>query len=64
MQAHVTAVARPFVIGETLEFRFTILSEVCTLNVWLPPGYSPDLLKQYPAIYLLDGSADEALQPA
>lgn len=59
LQAQTTPGARPFVLGETLEIQSAILSETRPLNVYLPPGYSPDSLKRYPVIYLLDGSADE-----
>lgn len=59
LQAQVTPGARPFVIGETVEIKSAILSENRSLNVYLPPGYSPDSLRKYPVIYLLDGSADE-----
>jgi len=31
------------------------------LNVYLPHGYSPDSVKTYPVIYLLDGGIDEDL---
>lgn len=49
----------PFVLGETVEFHSDILGEARTLNVYLPAGYSPDSARQYPVIYLLDGSEDE-----
>lgn len=48
-----------FSIGETIEFRSGILNENRVLNLYLPAGYRTDSLKQYPVIYLLDGSADE-----
>ncbi len=50
---------KPFSIGETIEFHSTVLDENRTLNIYLPNGYSPDSLKKYPVIYLLDGSVDE-----
>jgi predicted alpha/beta superfamily hydrolase len=50
---------KPFSIGETIEFHSTILDENRALNIYLPNGYSPDSLKKYPVIYLLDGSVDE-----
>jgi len=50
---------KPFSIGETLEFQSKILQEKRVLNIYLPQSYHPDSLKQYPVIYLLDGSADE-----
>lgn len=46
-------------IGETFEFQSEILNESRVLNIYLPYGYSADSLKQYPVIYLLDGSIDE-----
>lgn len=48
-----------FTIGETVQFKSTVLNENRTLNVYLPAGYQDSLRKQYPVIYLLDGSADE-----
>ncbi len=47
----------PFSIGETLTFHSEILEEERTLNVYLPHNFSEE--KEYPVIYLLDGSADE-----
>jgi len=49
----------PLAIGETVEINSEILNETRTLNIYLPNGYSPDSLKTYPVIYLLDGSIDE-----
>jgi predicted alpha/beta superfamily hydrolase len=49
----------PLTIGETVEIYSTILNESRILNIYLPYGYSPDSLKKYPVIYLLDGSMDE-----
>jgi len=46
-------------IGEKIEFQSKILNESRILNVYLPNGYSNDSLKEYPVIYLLDGSIDE-----
>lgn len=46
-------------IGEKIEFKSQILGEERVLNIYLPNGYSPDSLKTYPVIYLLDGSIDE-----
>lgn len=48
-----------FSIGETIEFKSTILNENRTLNIYLPNSYATDSLKKYPVIYLLDGSKDE-----
>ena len=46
-------------IGEKLEFQSAILNEKRILNIYLPNGYSKDSIKDYPVIYLLDGSIDE-----
>ena len=46
-------------IGEKIEFQSKILKENRILNIYLPNGYSKDSLKEYPVIYLLDGSIDE-----
>lgn len=46
-------------IGEKIEFQSTILNEKRKLNVYLPNGYSKESIKEYPVIYLLDGSIDE-----
>jgi predicted alpha/beta superfamily hydrolase len=51
----------PLTIGETLEFYSPTLRENRTLNVYLPLGYDKEPTKQYPVIYLLDGSLDEDL---
>lgn len=51
--------ARPFTFGETRTLRSAILGQDRTINVALPPGFSPDSATTYPVIYLLDGSADE-----
>lgn len=49
----------PFTIGEQLEIHSSLLNETRILNIYLPNGYSKDSLKNYPVIYLLDGSKDE-----
>ena len=49
----------PISIGEQVTFHSEILGEDRILNLYLPQGYSPDSLKTYPVIYLLDGSMDE-----
>lgn len=49
----------PLTIGDKIEFKSEILNENRLLNIYLPTGYSPDSLKAYPVIYLLDGSIDE-----
>ncbi len=56
--AQKTAVT-PFTIGEALTFNSTVLSEERKLNVYLPLTYQDSVRKNYPVIYLLDGSADE-----
>lgn len=48
-----------FSIGETLKVQSELLSEERQLNVYLPLSYKTSPEKQYPIIYLLDGSADE-----
>ena len=50
---------KPFSIGESIEFHSTILNEQRVLNVYLPSSYKADSTKQYPVIYLLDGSTEE-----
>jgi predicted alpha/beta superfamily hydrolase len=47
------------VIGDRIELKSKILNENRILNIYLPSGYSSDSVKQYPVIYLLDGSLDE-----
>lgn len=49
----------PFTIGERLEIYSSVLEENRVLNIYLPHDYSPDSLKNYPVIYLLDGSIHE-----
>lgn len=49
----------PLTIGETVEFYSTILNENRILNIYLPHGYSKNSVKEYPVIYLLDGTIDE-----
>jgi len=49
----------PLTIGETIELKSKILNENRRVNVYLPNTYHPDSTKQYPVIYLLDGSIDE-----
>jgi len=48
-----------FSIGETIEFYSDVLNENRVLNIYLPASYKNDPDKNYPVIYLLDGSADE-----
>lgn len=52
----------PLVIGETLSFRSDVLGEDRVLNIYLPLNYTADSLRNYPVIYLLDGSIDEDFQ--
>lgn len=49
----------PLTLGESIELKSKILDENRTINVYLPNTYNPDSTKQYPVIYLLDGSIDE-----
>ncbi len=49
----------PLTIGETVTIYSEVLDEDRVINVYLPLGYSEDSLKNYPIIYLLDGSMDE-----
>ena len=48
-----------FVLGPIDQIQSKILSEIRTLNIYLPPGYNSNDTTRYPIIYLLDGSADE-----
>ena len=48
-----------FVIGETLSFESEVLRETRIINVYLPLSYSQHPDREYPVVYLLDGSADE-----
>jgi predicted alpha/beta superfamily hydrolase len=48
-----------FTIGETIEFHSIILDENRKLNIYLPSSYEEATKKNYPVIYLLDGSASE-----
>jgi hypothetical protein len=50
--------SKPFIIGETVQISSVQLSEMRTLNIYLPDGYKESGAK-YPVIYLLDGSANE-----
>lgn len=47
----------PLVIGEIKTIQSKILNERRVLNIYLPPDYLKE--KEYPVIYLLDGSANE-----
>jgi predicted alpha/beta superfamily hydrolase len=49
----------PFILGERVELYSNILQEERILNIYLPQGYSADSAREYPTIYVLDGSADE-----
>lgn len=48
-----------FSIGETFTFVSDILEEERTVNIYLPIDYANNSTKEYPVIYLLDGTADE-----
>lgn len=48
-----------FSIGKTITIKSNVLQEDRVLNIYLPVHYSLDSLKNYPVIYLLDGSMDE-----
>ncbi|WMN12090.1 alpha/beta hydrolase-fold protein [Marivirga salinae] len=48
-----------FTIGKSINIQSKILDETRKLNIYLPSSYSPDSSKNYPVIYLLDGSKDE-----
>ena len=48
-----------FTIGKSIQIESTILNEIRELNIYLPLSYSVDNSKNYPVIYLLDGSKDE-----
>jgi len=48
-----------FSIGKSIKIESTLLDEKRDLNIYLPLNYSKDTLKNYPVIYLLDGSKDE-----
>ena len=50
---------QPFAIGETVYFTSEILHENRALNIYLPLGYEENIEKNYPVIYLLDGSSNE-----
>jgi len=49
----------PLIIGEKVMLYSEVLKEERTLNIYLPQSYSADSLRNYPIIYLLDGSMDE-----
>lgn len=48
-----------FTIGKIVSINSKILNETRTLNIYLPSNYQADSSKEYPVIYLLDGSRDE-----
>ncbi len=48
-----------FSIGKTVKIKSQLLNETRELNIYLPLSYSQDSLKDYPEIYLLDGSKNE-----
>ncbi|MDO7173723.1 alpha/beta hydrolase [Mariniflexile sp. AS56] len=49
----------PFNIGEIVKLESKILNEERILNIYIPESYKMENSKQYPVIYLIDGSADE-----
>ncbi len=49
----------PLTIGQTISFKSQLLAESRTLNVYLPSNYAKEQKKEYPVIYVLDGSLDE-----
>ncbi|WP_444941890.1 alpha/beta hydrolase [Microbulbifer sp. ZKSA004] len=49
----------PLVIGDSISFQSKILKEKRTLNVYLPESYHREPERNYPVIYLLDGSLSE-----
>lgn len=51
--------SEPFVIGESLELHSKVLREKRILNIYLPQSYTEDSLREFPVIFLLDGSRDE-----
>jgi len=48
-----------FSIGDRIEIHSNVLNENRILNIYLPSSYASSANKNYPVIYLLDGSADE-----
>ena len=48
-----------FSIGKALKIKSELLNETRDLNIYLPLDYSQNSSKNYPVIYLLDGSKDE-----
>lgn len=48
-----------FTIGKSIKIESIVLGEARDLNIYLPLTYSEDSSKNYPVIYLLDGSKDE-----
>lgn len=51
--------SEPLVIGEVMKMQSKILNEERILNVYLPLSYHQDSKKEYPVIYVLDGSIEE-----
>lgn len=54
-----TLESAPLTIGEILKIESDILNEERILNVYLPEGYSENSNRDYPVIYLLDGTINE-----
>lgn len=57
--ANFSKAQKPFILADIQQIQSHLLKEKRTLNIYLPEGYSPDSSKNYPVIYLLDGSANE-----
>lgn len=55
----ITKSSEQLTIGEKITIHSTILNEDRVLNIYLPHGYSKNSVKEYPVIYLLDGTIDE-----
>ncbi len=49
----------PLAIGDKIKIHSDVLNEERIINIYLPHSYSEDLTREYPVIYLLDGSIDE-----
>ncbi len=50
---------RDFSIGDNITIHSEILEEERSVNIYLPTGYSKNVEKKYPVIYVLDGSLEE-----
>lgn len=54
-----THAQKPIALGTSVEIPSTVLTEMRSLNIYLPPGYSENDTMRYQVIYLLDGGIDE-----